>query len=145
MCVWSYKKQKKSKKIDLSTNIYVSLWFGTKDATEPRQLFPVMQCWYPLLVPLKEVVIMFYFFGFFYFPMKQEQFKVCNFSTPLQKKLHVLPLGEKSSVLKYHLTIARQVSSIKIIYSSSTALNITIKYTSFQPWNVAEEAALVNF
>ena len=79
-----------------------------------------MQCWYPLLVPLKEVGIMLYFLGLLPSPMKQEQFKVCNFSTPLQKKLHMLPLGEKSSMLKYHLSISQVGLQLTISYQSQT-------------------------
>ena len=40
----------------LSTNLYASLWFWTKDGAEPRWLHRPLQCWFPMILRPKEVV-----------------------------------------------------------------------------------------
>ena len=46
----------------VSTNLYASLWFWTKDAAEQSWLHRPLQCRYLLKLGLKEVVTMFCFF-----------------------------------------------------------------------------------
>ena len=50
--------------LKISTNLYGSLWFGIKDTGQPRWLHRPLQCWFLLLLQLKEVVHMFLFFWF---------------------------------------------------------------------------------
>ena len=40
--------------------LYFGSWFGTKDAGELRWLYRLMQCWFPLILRLKEVVHKFF-------------------------------------------------------------------------------------
>ena len=40
----------------LSTNLYASLWFWTKDTAEPRRLHRPLQCWFSIILRPKEVV-----------------------------------------------------------------------------------------
>ena len=40
----------------LSSNLYASLWFWTKDAAEPRRLYQLLQRWFPMILQPKEVV-----------------------------------------------------------------------------------------
>ena len=44
------------KSIYLSTNLYASLWFWTKDPAEPRWLHRPLQYWFPMILGPKEVV-----------------------------------------------------------------------------------------
>ena len=56
--------------LHLSTNLYGSLWFRTKDAGEPRRLQRPLQCWFLMILRLKEVVHMFPFFWFMPSPLR---------------------------------------------------------------------------
>ena len=47
-------------------NLYGSLWFWTKDTTEPRWPYRPLRCWFPMILRPKEVV--FYDLLFLFMP-----------------------------------------------------------------------------
>ena len=78
---------KSPKNNSLSTNLYASLWFWTKDAAEPRRFNWPLQCWFPMILQPKEVV--FHDLLFLLLPYPSKNGRKCEGHPCMQKGINL--------------------------------------------------------
>ena len=117
--------------------LYFCSWFRTKDTAEPRWLLRLMQCWFLLIQPPKEVVNMFLVFWF------------VPLSLSYDPKGEGHPFKVKGIIADAKMLFHRKLCLIQIFflqhgllqYNISLKMSVAFSHKNLPVWNIHQSNA----